>query len=78
MRSKRAPLVGCLACKRRSTCLCARGKGGSWQNRKGFPLASLATVTLFSDPHLRVDSVGVRVLHRQPLTYGLSLGASLL
>jgi hypothetical protein len=44
---------------------------------KGIPLAGLATVTLFSDPHLAVESVGVRVLSRQPLTYGLSLGASL-
>ncbi len=45
---------------------------------RGFPLASLATVTLFSDSHLRVDSVGMRVLRRRPLVYGLSLGASLL
>jgi hypothetical protein len=45
---------------------------------RGFPLASLAAVTLFSDPHLRVDSVAVRVLRRRPLAYGLSLGASLL
>jgi hypothetical protein len=44
---------------------------------QGFPLASLATVTLFSDPHLRVESVGVRVLRSQPLTYGLSIRASL-
>jgi hypothetical protein len=44
---------------------------------QGFPLAGLATVTLFSDPHLRVRSVGVRVLRRQPLTYGLSLDATL-
>jgi hypothetical protein len=44
---------------------------------QGFPLASLATVTLFSDPHLKVESVGVRVLRSQPLTYGLSLVATL-
>jgi hypothetical protein len=44
---------------------------------EGFPLASLATVTLFSDPHLKVESVGVRVLRTQPLTYGLSMSASL-
>jgi hypothetical protein len=44
---------------------------------RGFPLASLATVTLFSDPHLKVRSVGVRVLRNQPLTYDLSLTASL-
>jgi hypothetical protein len=44
---------------------------------QGFPLAGLATVTLFSDSHLKVESVGVRVQRRQPLTYGLSLRASL-
>ncbi len=45
---------------------------------QGFPLAGLATVTLFSDPHLKVESVGVRVTRRQPLAYGLSLVATLL
>jgi DUF2993 family protein len=44
---------------------------------QGFPLAGLATVTLFSDPRLRVASVGVGVLRRQSLTYGLSLQATL-
>lgn len=44
---------------------------------KGFPFAGLATITLFSDPHLKVDSVGVHVLRDQPLTYGLSMSASL-
>jgi hypothetical protein len=44
---------------------------------QGFPLAGLATVTLFSDPHLKVQSVGVRVDRRQPLTYGLFLIATL-
>jgi hypothetical protein len=44
---------------------------------QGFPFAGLATVTLFSDPHLKVESVGVRVLRRQPLAYALSLGAML-
>jgi hypothetical protein len=44
---------------------------------KGFPLAGIATVTLFSDPHLKVESVGVRVLSRAPLTYSLSLEAIL-
>ncbi len=44
---------------------------------QGFPLASLGTVTLFSDTHLRVGSIGVRVLRAQPLTYGLSLAATL-
>jgi hypothetical protein len=44
---------------------------------QGFPLASLGTVTLFSDTRLRVGSVGVRVLRAKPLTYGLSLAATL-
>jgi hypothetical protein len=44
---------------------------------QGLPFASLATVTLFSDPHLKVESVGIRVLRRRPLTYGLSMRASL-
>jgi LmeA-like phospholipid-binding len=44
---------------------------------QGSPLAGLATVTLFSDPHLKMESVGVRVQRGQPLTYGLSLRASL-
>jgi hypothetical protein len=44
---------------------------------QGFPFAGLATVTLFSDPHLLVRSVGLRVLRSQPLTYGLSLSAIL-
>ena len=44
---------------------------------RGFPLASLGTVTLFNDSRLRVSSVGVRVLSTKPLTYGLSLAATL-
>jgi hypothetical protein len=44
---------------------------------RGFPLASLGTVTLFSDSRLQVGSVGVRVLREEPLTYGLSLTATL-
>ena len=44
---------------------------------QGFPFAGIATVTLFSDPHLVVESVGVRVLRREPLTYGLSLEGAL-
>jgi hypothetical protein len=44
---------------------------------RGFPLASLGTVTLFSDSRLRIESVGVRVLRDKPLTYGLSLAATL-
>lgn len=44
---------------------------------QGFPLASLGTLTLFSDTHLKVSSVGVRVLRTRPRTYGLSLAATL-
>jgi hypothetical protein len=44
---------------------------------QGFPLAGFGTVTLFSDPRLEVQSVGVQVQRAQPLTYGLSLRASL-
>jgi hypothetical protein len=44
---------------------------------KGLPFAEFARVTLFSDPHLHVNSVGLRVLRSQPLTYELSLGAAL-
>jgi hypothetical protein len=44
---------------------------------RGFPFAALATVTLFSDPHLKVRSVGVRALQGRPLSYGLSLSATL-
>jgi hypothetical protein len=44
---------------------------------QGFPFASIGTVTLFSDAHLKVQSVGVRVLRSQPLTYSLSMSATL-
>jgi hypothetical protein len=44
---------------------------------RGFPFAGIASVTLFSDPHLKIDSVGVRVLRGQPPTYGLTLSATL-
>jgi LmeA-like phospholipid-binding len=44
----------------------------------GLPFADLATVTLFSDPRLRVRSVGLSIERTNPLTYGLSLRASLL
>ncbi len=43
----------------------------------GLPFAGLATVTLFSDPHLKVESVGLSIERTNPLTYGLSLRASL-
>ncbi|HEX3390966.1 MAG TPA: hypothetical protein VHS55_00220 [Solirubrobacteraceae bacterium] len=44
---------------------------------RGLPFGGIATVTLFSDAHLKVESVGLRVISRQPLTYGLFLRASL-
>jgi hypothetical protein len=40
---------------------------------RGLPLRGIASVTLFSDTHLKVRSVGMRVLRAHPLTYGLSL-----
>lgn len=43
----------------------------------GIPFGGIAAVTLFSDPHLKVSSVGVRVLSSNPLSYGLSLSARL-
>lgn len=45
---------------------------------RGLPFGGIATVTLFSDPHLKVQSVGLHVVRQQPLTYGVSLRASLL
>jgi hypothetical protein len=45
---------------------------------RGLPFGGIATVTLFSDAHLKVQSVGLRVVRQQPLTYGVSLRASLL
>ena len=34
-------------------------------------------ITLFSDPHVYVEGVGATVSSEQPLTYRLSMGASL-
>jgi hypothetical protein len=44
---------------------------------RGLPLPGIATVTLFSDLHLKVEWVGTTVTQRQPLAYGLTLRASL-
>jgi hypothetical protein len=44
---------------------------------RGLPFAGLATVTLFSDPHLKVQSVGLSIERTNPLTYGLSMTATL-
>jgi hypothetical protein len=40
---------------------------------RGLSFGSITSVTLFSDPRLRVLSVGMRLLRAYPLTYGLSL-----
>jgi hypothetical protein len=45
---------------------------------RGLPFGGIATVTLFSDAHLKVQSVGLRIVRQQPLTYGVSLRAILL
>jgi hypothetical protein len=44
---------------------------------EGFPFAGLVTVTLFSDTHLKVESLAVQVDRSQPLTYGLTLRGTL-
>jgi len=42
---------------------------------RGLPFGGIASVTLFSDPHLKVESVGLSVLRTAPRTYALSLRA---
>lgn len=42
---------------------------------RGLPFGGIASVTLFSDAHLKVRSVAMRVLRTHPLTYALSLRA---
>lgn len=44
---------------------------------KGLSFGGLTTVTLFSDPHFKVKSVGLSIERTNPLTYGLSLRGSL-
>lgn len=44
---------------------------------RGLPLGGIASVTLFSAPHLKVQSVGMHLLGSHPLTYGLALRASI-
>jgi hypothetical protein len=44
---------------------------------RGLPFGGIATVTVFEDPHLQVEAVGIAVTSKQPLTYGLSLRAGL-
>jgi hypothetical protein len=44
---------------------------------RGLPFGGIATVTLFSDPHLKVQSVGLRLLGSGSSTYLLTLQAQL-
>ena len=44
---------------------------------RGLPFGGIATITLFEDPHLKINAVGITVSSRSPLTYRLSLTASL-
>jgi hypothetical protein len=44
---------------------------------RGLPFGGFTTVTLFEDSHLKVEALGVTVNSEQPLTYGVSLRASL-
>ncbi len=44
---------------------------------RGLPFGGFTTITLFEDPHLKVEAVGVTVNSEQPLAYELSLQASL-
>jgi hypothetical protein len=44
---------------------------------RGLPFAGLARVTLFSDPHLKIGGLSLRVLAGEPRTYGIYLWATL-
>jgi hypothetical protein len=44
---------------------------------QGIPFAALGSITLISDQHIDVESVGLELVQRQPATYKLSFGASL-
>lgn len=44
---------------------------------QGFPFASLATMTLFSDPHLKVRSIAIEGIPGKPSSYRLSLRSQL-
>lgn len=44
---------------------------------RGVPLSGLASVTLFSDQHLRVEAVGMRMLRSNPASYQVMLSARL-
>jgi hypothetical protein len=59
------------------TVLVRASEGNLIAEPRGLPFGGIATVTLFSAPHLKVESVGMRVVSQHPLTYGVSLRASL-
>lgn len=44
---------------------------------QGIPFAALGSITLISDKHIDVESVGLELVGDQPATYKLSFGASL-
>lgn len=44
---------------------------------RGLPFDGIASVALFSDAHLKLRSVGMRVLRSAPLTYAVTLRATL-
>ncbi|HWX88476.1 MAG TPA: hypothetical protein VNX67_09895 [Solirubrobacteraceae bacterium] len=55
-----------------------RGSGGRLVTEpRGLPFAGLASVTLFSDSHLKVEAVGFSTVRTDPLTYELSMTAVL-
>lgn len=45
---------------------------------RGMPFGAIATVTLFSDQHLRVEGIGMRVLRSSPTSYQVTLSARLM
>jgi hypothetical protein len=59
------------------TVLVRASEGNLIAEPRGLPFGGIATVTLFSAPHLKVEAVGMRVVSQHPLTYGVSLRASL-
>jgi len=59
------------------TVLVRAAEGNLIAEPRGLPFGGIASVTLFTDPHLKVQSVGMRMIGRHPVTYGLSLRASL-
>jgi hypothetical protein len=44
---------------------------------RGLPFGGIARVTLFSDPHLMIGGIALRMLGRSPLLYGVAVWGSL-